>query len=81
MSARLIGLMDPGVHSILNDLESSIYVLLWMTLMYSKTSNYQVVPSFLSGVLDPQAHGWNGGGGKAEFLVAQIFLQRVNFPG
>jgi len=36
MSARLISLTD-GVqqHDLQDDLESSIYILLWMTLMYS----------------------------------------------
>ncbi|KAF8232085.1 hypothetical protein L208DRAFT_1091706, partial [Tricholoma matsutake] len=38
MSARLVAQLD-GVHSFQYDLESTIYVLLWMILMYSETSD------------------------------------------
>jgi hypothetical protein len=84
MSARLIGIMD-GVqqHNFQDDLESSIYVLLWMTLMYSSCSDMFHVPHFLSHVLDPQPRGRDGLGslGKADFLQARTFLKLVNFPG
>lgn len=80
MSARLVARMK-GPHSFQDDLESSIYVLLWMILMYSETSDSSQVPSFLSGVLDPQPRGETGGFNKADFLKARTFLQQVNFPG
>ena len=80
MSARLVARLD-GVHSFQDDLESTIYVLLWMILMYSETSDRDRVPTFLSGVLDPQPHGETGGFNKADFLKARTFLQQVNFPG
>jgi hypothetical protein len=83
MSANLIGQMNGmhTTHALQDDLESSIYVLLWMTLMYSETSGKSQVPSFLSGVLDPKPFGPTGGYGKADFLKARTFLQRVEFPG
>lgn len=68
-------------HTLQDDLESSIYVLMWMTLMYSETSDKSQVPSFLSGVLDPKPYGPTGGFSKADFLKARTFLQRVAFPG
>ena len=80
MSTRLVAQLD-GVHSFQDDLESTIYVLLWMILMYSETSDRDQVPMFLSGVLDPQPHRETGGFNKADFLKAQTFLQQVNFPG
>jgi hypothetical protein len=83
LSANLIGQMN-GVHTthtLQDDLESSIYVLIWMTLMYSETSDKSQVPSFLSGVLDPKPFGPTGSYGKADFLKARTFLQRVKFPG
>jgi len=80
MSARLVARLD-GVHSFQDDLESTIYVLLWMILMYSETSNRDQVPTFLSGVLDPQPHGESGGFSKADFLKARTFLQQFKFPG
>jgi|ERR1700678_796235 hypothetical protein len=79
MSARLVAKMD-GVHSLQDDLESAIYVLLWMILMYSETSDRDRVPTFLSGVLDPEPHKETGGFNKADFLKARTFLQNVHFP-
>ncbi|KAF8219912.1 hypothetical protein L208DRAFT_1336789, partial [Tricholoma matsutake] len=38
MSARLVARLD-GVHSFQDDLESTIYMLLYMILMYSETSD------------------------------------------
>ena len=83
MSANLISQMngEKTTHSIEDDLESSIYVLIWMTLMYSETSDKSQVPSFLSSVLDPKPYGPTGGFGKADFLKARTFLERVVFPG
>jgi hypothetical protein len=80
MSAGLIS-GSSNLHDFRDDLESSIYVLLWTTLMYSEVSNRDVVPTFLSGVLDPQPYGNNGGFGKADFLKGRTFLSNVQFPG
>ena len=79
MSARLIGQMN-GSHDLRDDLESSLYILLWMALMFSKCSNPGQVPLFLSRVLDPQPHGSIGGYGKADFLKGKTFLAQVKFP-
>lgn len=83
MSANLISQMNGKhtTHTLQDDLESSIYVLMWMTLMYSETSDKSQVPSFLSGVLDPTPYGVTGGFSKADFLKARTFLQRVALPG
>lgn len=78
MSARLIAHMV-GSHDFRDDLESSIYVLLWVVLMYSECSDRAQVPSFLSSVLDPQPHGSIGGYGKADFLKGKTFLSQVKF--
>ncbi len=83
MSASLIGgIGGLGVpHDFKDDIESSIYVVLWMTLMYSECSNPTQVPSFLEGVLDPQPHHRVGGFGKADFLKGRTFMDEVQFPG
>src|ERR1700678_2894635 len=78
MSARLIAQMVRS-HDFRDDLESSIYVLLWVGLMYSERSDRAQVPSFLSTALDPQPHGSTGGYGKANFLKGKTFLSRVKF--
>jgi len=80
MSGKLVSKMD-GLHDIQDDLESSIYVLLWMTLMYSKCSNPKQVPSFLEGVLDPKPHGGTGVYSKPDFLKGRTFLSQIEFTG
>jgi hypothetical protein len=78
MSARLIGQQD-GPHEFVDDLESSIYVLLWATLMYSEVSSPIQVPPFLASVLDPKCYKDTGGYAKQDFLRGRTFLERVTF--
>jgi hypothetical protein len=79
MSARLIGNME-GQHVLMDDLESSIYVLLWTALTFSECSDKTQVPSFMEHVINPQPHGNTGGFGKVDFLQARTFLKAVKFP-
>jgi RIO-like serine/threonine protein kinase fused to N-terminal HTH domain len=79
MSSRLISQSNPQ-HNFQDDLESSLYVLLWMILMYSEVSDRDQVPPFLATVLDPQPYHQTGGFGKEDFLKGRSFLQRVKFP-
>lgn len=81
MSSALICNTATHVHDFRDDLELSIYVLLWVTLMYSDPSNQDAVGAFLVNVLDPQPIGGTGGSCKADFLQGQTFLKQVNFPG
>lgn len=76
MSAELVSRPGPpGVpHSFRDDLESSIYVLLWVTVMYSVVSDKCRVPPFLAHVLDA------GGLTKKDFLISPTFLRYVQFP-
>ena len=79
MSAKLI--KEPGLeHNFVDDLESSLYVLLWVTLMYSEVSDRDQVPPFLASVLDPQPYNNKGGFAKMDFLKGRSFLQQVQFP-
>lgn len=79
MSAALISRM--GVqHDFRDDLESSVYVLLWVTLSYSEVSEKEFVRSILSSVFDPQPCGATGGYSKSDFLQARTFLRQVSFP-
>ena len=80
MSAGLISGMFTQ-HDFRDDLKSSIYVLLWVTLMYSTVSDKSAVPPFLSGVLDPQPYDHCGSYSKMDFLKGQSFLPHVEFPG
>jgi hypothetical protein len=68
-----------GKHDLQDDLESSIYILLWMALMFSESSDISQVPSFMEHVIDPQPHGNIGGFGKVDFLQARTFLKAVKF--
>ena len=79
MSARLI--YDSGVlHDFRDDLESSLYVVLWTTLIYSEVSNKSQVMPFVNSVLNPQSYENSGGTTKEDFLKAQSFLVHVHFP-
>jgi hypothetical protein len=74
--------MNPGnvPHGFLDDLESSLYVLLWTTMMYSDIPDKDHVDLFLKRVLDPQPRNDKGGFGKTDFLLGQTFLGKVKFP-
>ena len=72
MSARLIGDLK-GQHDIHDDLESSIYVLLWMVLMFLECSGSKYIASFMAHVINLQPYGWNGGLGKIDFLQTQNY--------
>jgi hypothetical protein len=80
MSGRLVA-GKGGVHTLEDNLESTIYVLLWLILLYSEVSDKKAVIPFLSGVLDPQPHQAIGGSTKADFLQGWTLLKDINFPG
>ncbi|KAH8981542.1 hypothetical protein EDB92DRAFT_1953009 [Lactarius akahatsu] len=77
MSANLIGRIN-GVHDFRDDLESSIYVILWVTSVYSETSDHDQAAALLASVLGPS--GRTGGYTKADFLQGTRFLRNVTFP-
>ena len=74
MSASLTGRMG-RLHDHKDDLESSFYTLLWVTLMYSDCSKPEKVPSLLRTIFE------GGFLAKADFLKGRTFLDRVSFPG
>lgn len=79
MSCKLIS-QQVWQHNSRDDLELSIYVLLWVTLMYLTCSNVSQVTLFMKGVLNPQYHENRGGLNKADFLQGRTFLEAVDFP-
>jgi len=79
MSTRLVS-HKKDRHDFQDDLESTLWVLLWMTLMFSQVSNPDVMPIFLSNVLNPRPYLNNSGTGKMEFLIRHRFLSMVQFP-
>ena len=79
MSCKLIS-ETVWQHDFRDDLESSIYILLWVMLMYSTCSRPDQVVPFLETVLDPQLHtAKQGGYTKADFLRGRMFLEEVQF--
>ena len=78
MSAGLIS--GSPTHDFKDDLESSVYVLLWTTLMYSVVPNKSLVQSTLSNVLDPEPYESKGGVTKIDYLKGGTFMDRVEFP-
>jgi hypothetical protein len=84
MSGKLITREEP--HSYRDDLESTIYVLLWVALMFSETSQPMNVALFMDTVLDPKMPAGIGEDTsiypyKAEFLTQTQFLKFTKFPG
>ena len=69
MSAALV--KDPNaLQTFLDDLESFLYVILWLALAYSSSSmSSRDLTSFLKLVLDPVQYQGTGGNGKAYFLI------------
>jgi hypothetical protein len=80
MSSKLIS-DENWQHSVTDDLESSIWVLLWVTLVYSTCSKPEQVGQFMKQTLDPVPLGKVGGYAKADFLKGRTFLDEVSFPG
>lgn len=78
MSARLISNLE-GEHDLQDDLESSIYILLWMALMFLECSARDYVESFMAHVIDPQPYGWNSGFRKVDFLQTRSYLHQIKF--
>src|SRR5258708_36045341 len=68
-----------GVHDSRDDLGPSIYVLLWVTVVYSETSFRDQVAAFLASLLDPQPCGTMGGYDKVNFLQGKTFLKKSPF--
>lgn len=79
MSAALV-CQTGQQHELKDDLESSIYVLLWVALMYSKTSDSMQAFLFITHVLNHnQPFGTVGFYHKSHFLVARTFLAHTKF--
>jgi len=84
MSGKLIAMEE--AHGYRDDLESTIYILLWVTLMYSRSSDTPKVAMFMDSVLDPRVpvrirEATSIYSPKAEFLKGREFLKQVTFPG
>jgi hypothetical protein len=80
MSCKLITKTN-WCHGFVDDLESTIYVLLWVTLVYGGCSQEADALLFMQNVLDPQPICGIGGYSKADFLKGRSFLVHVTLPG
>lgn len=80
MSCKLIS-QPVWQHDFRDDLESSIYVLLWVMFMYSTCSQPNQAIPFLDNVLDPQPHAKGTGYTKSDFLRGRTLLEEVKFTG
>jgi hypothetical protein len=67
-------------HTFVDDLESTVYILMWMTLVYSSIDQPAQARLFLSNTLDPQPFGGQGGHAKSDFLKGRSIL-KYPFPG
>lgn len=67
-------------HTFVDDLESTVYILMWMTLVYSSINQPAQAKLFLSNTLDPQPVQGQGGLAKSDFLIGRSFLTQYSFP-
>ena len=80
MSGKLIALNE--IHNFNDDLESTLYIMLWVALMFLECSDSTKVARFVASVLDPQPkdHITPTYTGKPDFLIERAFLEQVKFP-
>ena len=80
MSGKLIALNE--IHNFNDDLESTLYIMLWVALMFLECSDSTKVAGFVASVLDPQLkdHITPTYTGKPDFLIGRAFLEQVKFP-
>jgi hypothetical protein len=78
MSGKLISVKN-HVHDFTDDLESTIYILLWVALTYSKCSDRTKVAGFFKTVLNPEPDDDSTYTGKPGFLRAPQILEDVKF--
>lgn len=77
MSGKLIS-GKPHVHDFRDDLESTLYILLWVALVFSKVDTTENVSGFLSIVLDPYRNILNYTT-KPDFLTGRRFFKDFKF--
>lgn len=63
-----------------DDLESSLYTLLWVMVMYSKCPNPDQASSLLSTIFEPPATGIRVNFAKLDFLRGRSFLTEIDWP-
>jgi hypothetical protein len=79
MSAALV-MNKAAPHTFVDDLESVLYVILWLVLMYSPSSmTVEQRTAFVQGILDPKQYSGTGGTTKADFLKGRTVLQNITF--
>ena len=79
MSAALV--RNPNApQTFVDDLESFLYVILWLALVYSPSSmSTPDLTSFINVVLDPKQYKGRGGNSKANFLIGRKDLEDLSF--
>ena len=81
MSAALIAQLDT-LQCLIDNLESTLYIILWLAIMYSPCSNISAIPTFLDHTLNPQIkQPEDYYTGKLDFLKGRSLLQTTKFIG
>jgi hypothetical protein len=79
MSAALVKTRE-ALHTFVDDLESILYVILWLALMYSISSmDAPTLTAFIQSVLDTKQYGGTGGTAKADFLKGRSMMNDLTF--
>lgn len=82
MSAALVGQQNTP-QCLMDDLESTLYVMLWMAIVYSPCDDTKPIPDFLDNILDPIVKPGVDTVylGKTGFLGTRVFFDKVKFVG
>ena len=77
--ALVSAMFKPTTHTFVDDIESSLWVLMWILLMYLSSSNKDQAVLFLDHTLEPQTQNRQGGYNKADWLKGGMSSDKVFF--
>lgn len=79
MSAALVAWLGTE-QNLMDDLESTLYVLLWMGIMYFLCRDKEAVSAFINHCLNPIVSPDSSHTGKIDFVMSRKFFSIIRFP-
>ena len=79
MSAALVAWLGTE-QNLMDDLESTLYVLLWMGIMYFLCRDKEAVSAFINHCLNPIVSPDSSHTGKIDFIMSRKFFSIIRFP-
>ena len=79
MSAALVAWLSTE-QNLMDNLESILYVLLWMGIMYSPCRDKEAVSAFINHCLNPLVSPNSNYTGKIDFIMSRTLFSIIRFP-